>query len=329
MEPNLSEAARTATPPAASGSPTCWAGRPSHSHVPWTPAASKTGSPCFPGTACARESLKKKRQSAGACTAATPRRQSAGAARAVGPPSQAGKVPEPAGPPPAKQSGKRELQALPPQPPAKKTASASSPSGHNAGTAAEFRKTLADFANNVQTPRVIPKIPPDCVIDRNLVGKGRKGKPRPRQPRPSAESLRPWPERVRASTHTSSERAVQARLILLLCHSWVTFLRALKLNEEAWLPRRAPAAKGAPVSPLDDGCEALHAPLSPWRLVLDDLLLLGLRGGLGLRRLHRLLRLLGECRLQAGHLQHLLRFVAVARYSRTAWAAVERSSNWS
>ena len=44
MEPNLSEAARTATPPAASGSPTCWAGRPSHSHVPWTPAASKTGS---------------------------------------------------------------------------------------------------------------------------------------------------------------------------------------------------------------------------------------------------------------------------------------------
>ena len=51
----------------------------------------------------------------------------------------------------------------------------------------------------------------------------RAGKASFRHFRASAERPRPWPKRVRASTHTSSERAVQVRLILLLCHSWVTF----------------------------------------------------------------------------------------------------------
>ena len=84
---------------------------------------------------------------------------------------QEGRVPEPAGPPPAKQPGKREPQALPLQPPAKKTASASTP-------AAEFRQTLQEYAkkNHVEVPKVIPKIPPDRLVARNLVGKGGKGK---------------------------------------------------------------------------------------------------------------------------------------------------------
>ena len=82
---------------------------------------------------------------------------------------QEGRVPEPAGPPPAKQPGKREPQALPLQPPAKKTASASTP-------AAEFRQTLQEYAKNVEVPKVIPKIPPDRLVARNLVGKGGKGK---------------------------------------------------------------------------------------------------------------------------------------------------------
>ena len=79
-------------------------------------------------------------------------------------------MPEPAGPPPAKQPGKREPQALPLQPPAKKTASASTP-------AAEFRQTLQEYAKkNVEVPKVIPKIPPDRLVARNLVGKGGEGK---------------------------------------------------------------------------------------------------------------------------------------------------------
>ena len=85
---------------------------------------------------------------------------------------QEGRVPEPAGPPPAKQPGKREPQALPLQPPAKKTASASTP-------AAEFRQTLQEYAKkNVEVPKakIIPKIPPDRLVARNLVGKGGKGK---------------------------------------------------------------------------------------------------------------------------------------------------------
>ena len=135
---------------------------------------------------------------------------------------QEGRVPEPAGPPPAKQPGKREPQALPLQPPAKKTASASTP-------AAEFRQTLQEYAKNVEVPKVIPKIPPDRLVARNLVGKASF-----RHFRASAERPRPWPKRVRASTHTSSERAVQVRLILLLCHSWVTFyiFWVLKPNQE-------------------------------------------------------------------------------------------------
>ena len=53
--------------------------------------------------------------------------------------------------------------------PAKKTASASTP-------AAEFRQTLQEYAKNVEVPKVIPKIPPDRLVARNLVGKGGKGK---------------------------------------------------------------------------------------------------------------------------------------------------------
>ena len=62
----------------------------------------------------------------------------------------------------------------------------------------------------------------------------RAGKASFRHFRASAERPRPWPKRVRASTHTSSERAVQVRLILLLCHSWVTFyiFWVLKPNQE-------------------------------------------------------------------------------------------------
>ena len=53
---------------------------------------------------------------------------------------------------------------------AKKTASASTP-------AAEFRQTLQEYAKkNVEVPKVIPKIPPDRLVARNLVGKGGKGK---------------------------------------------------------------------------------------------------------------------------------------------------------
>ena len=139
---------------------------------------------------------------------------------------QEGRVPEPAGPPPAKQPGKREPQALPLQPPAKKTASASTP-------AAEFRQTLQEYAKkNVEEPKVIPKIPPDRLVARTW--SERAGKASFRHFRASAERPRPWPKRVRASTHTSSERAVQVRLILLLCHSWVTFyiFWVLKPNQE-------------------------------------------------------------------------------------------------
>ena len=81
---------------------------------------------------------------------------------------QEGRVPEPAGPPPAKQPGKREPQALPLQPPAKKTASASTP-------AAEFRQTLQEYAKkNVEVPKVIPKIPPEPSRCAELGRKGRE-----------------------------------------------------------------------------------------------------------------------------------------------------------
>ena len=123
------------------------------------------------------------------------------------------RVPEPAGPPPGRKAGpaaghqKAECQSLldlhqdvkqdgrlldtkkaecrslldrrrqsslakeSPRPsPAKKTASASTP-------AAEFRQTLQEYAKkNVEVPKVIPKIPPDRLVARNLVGKGGKGK---------------------------------------------------------------------------------------------------------------------------------------------------------
>ena len=41
----------------------------------------------------------------------------------------------------------------------------------------KFRQTLQEYAKkNVEVPKVIPKIPPDRLVARNLVGKGGKGK---------------------------------------------------------------------------------------------------------------------------------------------------------
>ena len=179
--------------------PSCWASSWQASHpgraiwdVPWTQAASKTGTPCSAPYNVQEQPVQENRWGRNRVPepAGPPPGRKAGPAAGhqegrvpepAGPPPgreagraaaghQEGRVPEPAGSPPAKQPGKREPQTLPLQPPAKKTASASTP-------AAEFRQTLQEYAKkNVEVPKVIPKILPDRLVARNLVGKGGKGK---------------------------------------------------------------------------------------------------------------------------------------------------------
>ena len=82
---------------------------------------------------------------------------------------QEGRVPEPAGPPPAKQPGKREPQALPLQPPAKKTASASAPA---AGIPPDTSGVRQEECGGAQSHSKDPARPSRCAE------LGRKGRER-------------------------------------------------------------------------------------------------------------------------------------------------------
>ena len=138
---------------------------------------------------------------------------------------QEGRVPEPAGPPPGREAGRRlldtkkaECRSLLDRRRQSSLAKESPRPCRCSHLPRKLRRQVLLLLNSARhfrstprrmwrCPKSIPKIPPDRLVARTW--SERAGKASFRHFRASAERPRPWPKRVRASTHTSSERAVR------------------------------------------------------------------------------------------------------------------------